>query len=146
MPFQPILYFVLWGATVRIAVTDDNVPLAFSQVLSSEAGTLWTALGLTCPPLALLSWWLVAKSTVSRAALAGLWIRLGADVGQLTALITYHVVTVYSMPHVGTESRVYARYCVAAATLFVMALVARDMWALAATERLAIHLRRGHRE
>lgn len=142
VPFQPILYFMLWGAVLRMIVVDDP-PIQFEKVFHPSTATAWLVLGVVCPPLALLSWWLIMHCRWSRAALAGLWVRLGADLGQFTALITYHIVTVLTLPPVFNESRVYARYAVGACMLFVATLVVRDVWALVATERLASRMRRG---
>lgn len=141
VPFQPILYLMLWGAVLRIAVTNRDSPMNFENVISPSASTAWVVLGLGCPPLAGLAWWLIKRCKWHKAALAGLWIRLGADVGQLVALVAYHIVVVFTMPAVGTEARVYARYAVGACIMFVGVLVLRDIWSLVLTERVAGRMR-----
>lgn len=140
--FQPILYFFLWGATVRMLVSDEHPPIRF-DILAPWAATLWFVTSLTCPLLALLSWWLIAHCRLKRAALVALWIRFGADVGQLLALVTAHAATALTASDVGaSEGRVYSRYVLGASIVFVMLIVVRDVWALAATERLAWRIRR----
>ena len=141
VPFQPILYLMLWGAVLRIVIINRDSPMNFDSVISPSASTAWTALGLGCPPLAALAWWLIKRCKWHKSALAGLWIRLGADVGQLVALVSYHIVVVFTMPAVGTEARVYARYAVGACIMFVGVLVLRDIWSLVLTERVAGRMR-----
>ena len=142
VPFQPILYLMLWGAVLRMVTTDTDTPIPFSALYFENVEVLWGWLGLTCPPLALLAWWLITKCRWKKAPLAGLWVRLGADVGQFIALLAYHIVVTFTGPHYATEGRVYARYVVGAALMFVALLVIRDLWAIALTERIAGRIRR----
>lgn len=137
---------MLWGAALRIALTDTDSPIRFEEIISPTAAGWWLSLSLACPPQALLAWWLIKKSNWKRGPLAGLWIRLGADVGQFLAIVTYHAVVAFTTPLHSTEARVYARYAVGACILFVGVLVLRDVWALALTERVAFRLRRRRNE
>ena len=139
VPFQPILYFFLWSATLRIVIT-DNPPIRF-EFIGTYTYTAWATAGLLCPPLALFAWWLMKRSKWRRGPLAALWIRLGADLGQLVALLTYHIVSVFTVYNLQNESRIYARYCVGAATMLVIALVLRDLWSIVLMERVAAKLR-----
>lgn len=145
VPFQPILYLMLWGAVLRMATTDTDKPIPFDSFFATNVEEVWVALGLTCPPLALVAWWLITKCRWKRSSLAGLWVRLGADAGQFMALLTYHIAVAFTGPHYDTEGRVYARYVVGAAIMFVGVLVIRDIWALTLTEKLAGRIRR-HRD
>lgn len=94
---------------------------------------------LGCPPLFVLAWWLIARS--GRLTLAGMWLRLAADLGILTALVTWHVATVAGRIPTHTESRIVSRYIVGATLVFVVALVIRDIWDLVKVERLAYDIR-----
>lgn len=125
--FQPLLYLILWGAALRIVIT-DNVPIPFAEELSRVAEHAWAVLSLICPPLALLAWWLMMRSTAAGAALAGLRIRLAADFGQFVAILVYHLATVFHAGAIGlSETNLYARYIVVASMLFVAGLVVRDI-------------------
>ena len=136
VPFQPILYFFLWAATIRIVVVDDVIPIPFKEELGESAETTWNILSLICPPLSLLSFWLMFRSLLPRAALAGLWVRLAADVGQFVSLLTFHIANALATGW-GDESAIYSRYINGAVLAFVLLLVVRDVWALLITDRLA---------
>lgn len=142
--FQPILYFFLWSATLRLALSSDYPPIQFDEALGGQwVAEVWLVGSLVCPPLALASWWLIAKSRWRQASLVGLWVRLGADLGQFLALVAAHAASALTVSRLGaTEGRVYSRYAVAACIVFVAAIVVRDVWALVATERLAQRIRR----
>lgn len=139
--YQPVLYFFLWGAAVRVWLDNDEPAIPFN-VLASGVDHIWLFLSLFCPPLALLSWFLVSgRIRWRRAALAGLWTRLSADVGQFAALLAYHVVTLREAVMREAEVQVYFRYITGAGVVFVLLLVVRDVWAIVTMERLAVGLR-----
>jgi len=136
--FQPILYLFVWAAALRIAVTND-LPIPPDELLTPWAETAWTITSLICPPLALLSWWLIVKSPLTRSALAGLWIRLGADAGQFAALLAYHVVAyrLATGPAAAVmEVAVYFRYITGACMVFCAMVVLRDLRAIVRVERM----------
>lgn len=141
--FQPLLFLFAWAATARIVMTDEP-PIPFRAVFHTYVGNAWIGLGLLCPPLALLSWWLIRRCRRPGATLAGMWVRLGADVGQFTVLLIYHIVTAVLdlQARAQGESRVYARYVVAACLVFSLLLIVRDVWALVVTERISRAIRR----
>ena len=140
--YQPVLYFFLWGAAVRIWLDNDEPPIPFEN-LSAWTGNVWLVLSLVCPPMAAFSWWLILKSKIRRAALIGLWMRFSADVGQTVAILVYHLVTINVAVMREAEVQVYFRYLTGATLIFSALLVVRDVWALAATERLAGRLHNG---
>lgn len=138
VPFQPILYLFLWSAAVRIIFVDGE-PIPFQRYLTPWADIAWNVISLTCPPLALLSWWMLTQCRFARVTLAGLWVRLAADFGQFVGLLTFHVASAFTLTE-RTESHIYARYAVAACMAFTLTLVLRDLWAIAVMDRLARHL------
>lgn len=142
--FQPVLYFFLWSAAVRITVDDAAVPdIPFRQVLSTWTDVAWDALALGCPPMALLAWRMIARGD-GRAKLRGHWLRLSADVGMFVSLLTYHVATVLAEPGWGgDDATAYSRYLTAACIVFIAALVVRDIWSLILIDRVAAGIRDG---
>jgi hypothetical protein len=140
VPFQPILFFFVWGATVRVVWTERNTPIPF-EILTPYTATAWAVMGLICPPLTLLAWWLVRHCTRSWASFIGMWLRLIGDMGQFLVLMIYHVVVVYTRPAID-DNEIYFRYLTGACLVFAMLLVVRDIWALVLTERLATLLYR----
>lgn len=139
--YQPVLFFFLWGAAVRLCFTRESHPSQISGILSDQSETIWLGLSMICPPMALLSWWLILKARFQMAALIGLWMRLAADLGQLTALLVYHVATIQFAVMRDAEVQVVFRYITGATCVFVFLLVVRDIWAITATERVASMLR-----
>jgi uncharacterized membrane protein SirB2 len=102
---------------------------------------IWTITALICPPLAMLAWWLVTHCRLSRASLAGLWLRLGADLGQFAVVLTYHLVGVMTFSRQAREDVLYSRYIIAAVVVFLAAILVRDIRALAMVERIAKGIR-----
>lgn len=128
VPFAPVLACFLWGATIWIWLDDSTPPIPLKEALAGWTEPAWVALSLTCPPLMLLSWWLTHFSRLPGAERAGMWMRLAADAGQLSALLAYHVATLREMID---ESRVYERNIVMAVSAFLALSTIRDVWALA---------------
>ncbi len=138
VPFQPVLYLLLWAGSVRI-ILGDAPPVPFDNV-GPWVDVGWNVLSVASPPLALWSWWLILHSRLPRAALVGLWMRLSADVGQFIALLVFHLATALKDGWPG-ESHAYMRYAYAAVMAFVWMLILRDSWAISVTNRLAGTLR-----
>jgi hypothetical protein len=137
VPFQPVLYLFLWGAALRI-VWDEQVPAPFQQTLSTEAENLWIGLGLVCPILSALAWWLIMHAGFCRSSLIGLWLRLAADIGMLTAIFVFHIADGLDSRLFGEQpAEFYSRYITAATLVFVFLVIVRDIWALTLTSRLA---------
>lgn len=142
--FAPWLYLFVWGATFRLWWSDEYPPIPF--VAGPAVEVAWTVLALVCPPLALASWWLIDHSKWSRATLAGIWLRLAADIGLTSVLLTYHISTAirtHNTPTPFTESRIFARYLLGACVMFAFMLVARDVWVIRRTESMARKMRNG---
>lgn len=140
---QPIIFFCLWCAALRITFTEDFPHIRFQQVFAPWVEGVWLATGLLCPVLALASWWLIAGSSWPRSSLFGLWVRLGADLGQFIALLTFHVAVVLTQSSLQgvTEARIYLRYALAGVMAYVGALVVRDIWAIMSANSLAKTIR-----
>lgn len=138
--YQPVLFTFLWGAAIRVAVSDQpGIPI--DAVVSAGADEIWLTLSLVCPPLAFLSWFLILKSRLPRASLIGLWLRLAADMGQFVALLVFHIVSLFLAVQRNAEIQVYYRYLTGATLVFVFLLALRDIWSLLLTERLATRIR-----
>lgn len=139
---QPILYLFLWAAATRLLFL-DSWGIRIDMVLhGTYVDEVWLGLSLVCPPLALLSWLLIVRCRWHKASLVGLWLRLGADAGQLSALVVFHLVSVRTAMLSNSEAQIYFRYLTASAIAFTALLVVRDIWAIVATERIAGRLRR----
>lgn len=130
--FQPMLYAFLWIAAIVIMVVGDFN--AYPQILADTtdgAFWLWGGLSLGCPPLALFSVRMV-QSLDGRTKYRGLWIRMAADIGQLTALTIYMVLRL----SVG-DYHVYPIAALSACWVFIAHLVMRDAKRIIAVESLA---------
>ena len=140
--FTPWLYGFTWSAAVRLLLNDDYPPVPF--IGGSYMPVVWFSLVLICPPLGLGAWWLIDHSKWSRATLAGLWLRLAADLGMATALFTYHLSVVSHIVAANTESRIFSRYIIASCMCFMLVVIARDVWVIRRTEAVAKTLRLFH--
>ena len=81
-----MLYLGLWIGTV-VAVC-RGVPPAFLDDRDDGVLWVWATLSLISAPAALLALWLI-RAPSGRWKYRGLWLRLAADVSQLTALMVY---------------------------------------------------------
>jgi hypothetical protein len=136
--FQPILYFFLWGAAIRLWI-DADPPPNFDDIITQGFYPVWLSLGIIGPPLALLSWFLIQKC-YGKWTFIGMWVRWAADVTMFIAVLTYHLTNVAKA---ATESRIYSRYIVGATLVFILCLIVRDAWVIFITERLAMRIHRG---
>lgn len=142
IPFQPILYFFILGAVVRLWM-NQSAPPAFDDVFAQGFYGAWLAMGIVGPLLALLSWWLV-RTRAGRWRFLGMWTRFSSDIMVFTVLLSFHVVTIKSVLGVPpSESKIFARYMVGATLIFTLTLIVRDVWVLVVTERLAGRIHRG---
>ena len=69
-----------------------------------------------------------------------MWFRFAADVGIFVMILSYHIVTV--MTYSPDETRLFSRYIVGGAMVFVLALIIRDVWALVINNIRARRIRR----
>jgi len=138
--FQPILYLMLWGATLRLAFS-PALPPNFSEITTSPLFyDVWLAQGIIYPPMSMLAWFLIEKrSGITR--FAGMWIRLAADLGMLSVVLSFHIADMWDRAGHGDyyqgEAHIYTRYGWAAIMFFLIFIVIRDVWTIAITERLA---------
>lgn len=137
--FAPWLYSFMWGAALRLTISETYPPIPW--IGSAYTGTVWTVSVLLLPLLAVTAWWLIDHSRWTRATLFGIWIRLAADTGMFAVLLTYHLSVVTNVLTPPTESRVFSRYIVGACLAFTVMLIARDVWVIHRTERLAGRIR-----
>ena len=141
IPFQPVLYTFLLGASLRLTINKTTPPNF--DLIAKDFYHIWLGMGIVGPLLGLWSWfWVIKRSGLKR--FIGMWLRFASDITVLTMLLSYHVVTVHTNPI--TESRIFARYIVGAATMFVIILIIRDIWTLVITEKLAGRIHRGDNE
>ena len=131
--FQPMLYLCLWVAAIVIIVKGDfaTIPPIFADEHSGVAFWLWSGLSLICPPLAMVSLWFI-QSPHGERKYQGLWLRLAADVGQLTAVVVYLILRFA----IG-DWHVYPMGALIACVIFVAHLVLRDAERIYVVEKLA---------
>ena len=138
--FQPILYFFLFGAALRLW-REPSAPLNFDQVITPGFYEVWLGIGVGAPILSLLAWWLIHKRS-GRARYVGMWTRTSADLLVFVYLLSFHIVSALHSVN-PSESKIFTRYILGAAITFVITLIGRDVWALMITERIAWRIRRG---
>ena len=119
--FQPILYLYLFGASVRLWLNKTEPP-NFDDVIAKGFYGVWLGMGMGGPVLALLAWLLITQGS-GRKRFIGMWCRMGADIIVFSTLLTFHVVSV--QVNAATESRIFSRYMIGAATTFVIGLLIR---------------------
>ena len=112
---------------------------AIPDVLGPVMWPVWLTLGFWCPPQLLLSWWLIEKHT-GKWRYRGLWLRLGADTGQLLALVAF----LYSRLRTNTavvggmtDAQIYAWIALSGCAFFILCCCGRDIHTLVVTEQVA---------
>ena len=140
VPFQPMLYFCLWFAAIVMLIWGDFAahPEPFSDLMTTGTFWAWGGLSLLCPPLALGSLRMIRDDAPGHWKYRGLWLRLGADIGQFVALMMYTIVRF----QIG-DYHVYPVACLVACGLFVFHLILRDAKRLREVEVLASQIHRG---
>lgn len=134
MAFQPVLYFFIFGVSIRLWLNQTEPP-AFKEVIASGFYGIWLFLGVASPILALISWIFIQKLR-RRWSFIGMWTRLASDISVFTSLLTYHLVTLDGR----TEVMIFNRYVLASTMVFVLTLIIRDIWAIVLMERLATQI------
>ena len=129
--FQPMLSLCLWVCAVLVIVIDQFQPGVFEDEHAGSAFWVRAGLSLVCPPLAMVSLWLIQSPSGARKY-QGLWVRLAADVGQLTAITMYAALRFLS-----GDWHIYPMGTVVAAVIFVAHLVMRDAKRILVVEKLA---------
>lgn len=135
--FRPILFASLWLATWHVSMPGGSGMRQFGDA----AWTGWVILGLLCPPLLFLSWWLIERTT-GTWRYRGMYVRVAADAGQSLALMAYLYVRVISHD-LNTDVRVYAWTVMLGCTLFILQCLGMDVSLIVKTERIAAQERRG---
>jgi hypothetical protein len=138
MAYQPVLYFFIWGASIRLAVNRSEPPNF--DYISHDFYYIWLYLGVAGPLLALLSWHFVIHRSGKRRYI-GMWLRLASDIMVFTNLLTFHIVNVATRSSI-SESKMFQRYIFGSVLLVCLLWIIRDLWTLFLTEKLAgrIHL------
>jgi len=134
MAFQPVLSFFIFGVTIRLWFNQTEPPNLKDHVSENFYG-IWLLLGAFSPIL-LLCAWLLIKRTSGRWIFVGTWLRLAADIGIFTNVITYHLVSLDGR----TESILYSRYIIGSVLFFCVMIIVRDIWTIIATEKLATQI------
>lgn len=136
--FQPILYLTLWIAAVVIFIVGDRHTVPFPDNVN-PLFWVWGGLSIVCPLAALGAVRLLRHASNPRWKYRGLWLRLAADIFQLTAMSAY-----LAMRMAEGDYQIYPVAALIAATVFVGHLVMRDCKHLKQVENLATDLRNGH--
>lgn len=137
--FQPALYLFMFGVSIRL-ITFPGAQLSFANLnLPHSFYDAWLTMGLACPVMALISAFLIHAG--GRARVFGFGSRLAADIGMFTFLLSYHLAVIFTNPV--TESRLVSRYVVAAAMVFMLEVILRDVWAIRINEKRTARIRRG---
>lgn len=136
VPFQPILFFFLFVGTIH--VIGFSIPNSMEIAVGHVTYHVWAALGVGCPPLLLVSW-LMIRFGNSHMIYAAMWLRLGADMGQLFALAAFGAARLAYITSYG-EPGLYVVFITAACLLFLSLLVVRDVAKLILVERVARRL------
>lgn len=136
--FQPMLYLALWVGAIVVMVCGDrwSAPPTLRDT-TEGVFVIWGASSLVCPPLALVALWMI-QSQSGVVKYRGFWLRLGADIGQFTALFVY---VAYRM-HIG-DYHVMTMAVLMSCVVFIGHLVMRDAKRVHALENLAKKLHRG---
>ncbi len=136
----PLLYTFLWIATADITLSDELPPMRFEVLISQYGVTVWTVTALICPPLAMVGWWMIARCQCSAGPLIGLWIRLGAGLGECAVVLVYFVVSTHETQGVREDATV-GHWITGAVLVYLANAVCRDGWSLVMVERLAYTIR-----
>lgn len=138
--YQPMLYLAVFAASIIILIWGDftNLPSVGGLDQDRNYGLFWVWGGLStlCPVMALGSLYLIQNRT-GAMRYRGLVMRLGADVGQFTAMALYFVLRI-----VWGDYHVYPVAVLGSAVLFVFHLCMRDWNRLRQVEKLATQIRR----
>jgi hypothetical protein len=130
LPFQPILYLGFFIAAILILFAGIYHP-NFGE---DPTFFWWVVLSVLCPPLAFLSWLLIKKFP-GKLRYMGLWLRLGADVGQFASFSSFLIAIAQNIDAIASE--VYASWVFTTIWWFLIVLIMRDSWKLVLTERVA---------
>lgn len=135
-PVRPTIHFMWLGQALRLIFADSDAlgPVAVETRFGHSMVEFWFGLSVAAPPMALLAWFL-ATHLAGRARYFGIRLKLLADVGLFTSLLTYHLSVVLTNPSTG--SRIPSRYLVGAILLIVLALVLADLREVNRIERRA---------
>lgn len=131
MAYQPVLYAFIFAASVRLWL--NKTPPPKFDYISRGFYDVWLLLGICSPIVALIAWLCIEKRTGS-AVFIGMWVRLAADIGMLTNLLSYHLATIRDGR---SEATIFSRYLMGAIMVFVLSLIVRDIWAIYIMEKLA---------
>ena len=131
--FQPMLYLCMWIGAILYACLGDIT--AIEPDVPGELSDAWLPLSLLAPPMALLALNMITHGT-GRLRLAGLWLRLGADLGFFAGLASYS-----DEKFTSGDFHIYSIWNLIATLLFVLHLLIRDVKRLIDIERLAKVLR-----
>lgn len=135
MAYQPVLYLFMFSASVRLAINKTEPP-KFDTVITDNFYVIWLLIGIFSPLMALASWIFIEKLS-GRAVFMGMWMRLASDIGMLTVLLSYHLVTIKDGR---IEATVFSRYLMGSTMLFVVTLIIRDLWTIYIMEKLAAQI------
>lgn len=136
--FQPILFLVCWLGTIHVWAT-DNPPIGFAESLGHWGWPMWLTLSLSAPVMLAAAYAAVYLGS-GYVRYMGLWLRLGANLGQLAALSAF-LATFISQRGISNDYRLYFLFLAAGIVVFLVLMIVRDVWQLALTERIAARIR-----
>ena len=140
--YQPILFLFLWIGTFHVVLPGGGN--ASINALGGIAWVIWLVTGFACPPLLLLSWWLIDKQQ-GRWRYRGMWIRLSADMGELGVIFTFLWARLLSNDP-PNDARVYGWIAITSMAVFMVFLVGRDIVMLSTVEHIAAEERHDQAE
>lgn len=142
VPAQPVLYLFIWIAGLHVIATPNNTQIGFSEAgLDERVYHWWNALILASPVMVAAAYVLIFH-THGHLRIAGLWVRLGGDVGvvsALAALIWTRILILAPGPNQIGDS-LFSLIALTGVTVFVAMLVVRDVGAIILLGRLSRRL------
>lgn len=143
VPAQPVLYLFIWIAGLHVIATPNNTQIGFSEAgLDERVYHWWNALILASPVMVAAAYVLIFH-THGHLRIAGLWVRLGGDVGvvsALAALIWTRILILAPEPNQIGDGLLFSLIALTGVTVFVAMLVVRDVGAIILLERLSRRL------
>lgn len=131
--YQPILFTFMWVAMWHIVLPGGGNGAI--DTLGITPWIIWLITGFTCPPLLLLSWYLIERCS-GTWRYRGLWWRLAADIGEfgvLTAFLWARIAFVNPV----TDAQVFGWIAISSMAFFLFRMVVRDVFILHAVRKLA---------
>jgi hypothetical protein len=135
LPFAPFYFTAAFLARCIVWVELSEYTPLFDQ-LGEWVYPAWFALGMVCPFMALVGWWLMRRS--AHGMYPGLWLRLGADVGMGAGLAAFLIAFGISQD----EPNLLASGLLSAILAWLAVSTVWDVWRIVDISIVARHIRR----